>query len=378
MKIVVNALFSKHKTGIGRVVENYLQQLSKIDTNNKYFIFVSKEFNDLFRFDNPNFKVLSTGLEGASSFRTSLLNHLWLQTVFPAYTARIHADLVILFQISLYLIKMAPTIYFQHDLIEHHIPNQKPYQLLFRKIALPLNLRMADKIIGVSQNTLKDIRTVWPVKDEKVRVIYNGVDRSLFREVDRKEAKKILREKHGISNNFLLYTGTLTLPQKNLLRLVDAYHTLRGRGITDKLILVGSSGKDSNLILERIKKLKLEEHVVCPGYVPDADLPYFYNAAHIFCFPSIYEGFALPILEAMACGCPVVTSSTSSMPEVAGDAALLVDPYNTEEITEALHRLLIDHELQAEKIKKGFRQVQKFSWEKSSYELLGLIKSFES
>ncbi len=371
MRIVVNGRFSGSKTGVGRVIENLFLHLERLDTENEYFIYVNREFSDFVRFKNPKFHLLSNGVPAGNS----LLNHIWTQTGFLSEIRRRKADVVILPQINLFVLKMAPTILFQHDLIEYYLPNQKWYKLLFRKIAFPPALRLADRIVCVSENTRKDVERIFKITVGKLEVIPNGVDMSLFRKLNSAEVKDIVERKYGVKGDFILYTGTLTLPQKNLLRLVEAYDLVVRKGLKHKLVLVGGDGKDAHLIHRKVKELKLTERVIFTGYVPDENLPYFYNSASVFCFPSLYEGFGLPVLEAMACGCPIVTSNISSLPEVAGDAALLADPRNTEKIAGALFRLLESEELRRTCIARGFRQAEKFSWEDSAKKLLALIIS---
>jgi glycosyltransferase involved in cell wall biosynthesis len=374
VRIVVNGRFSGRKTGVGRVIENLFLHLEQIDAENEYFIYVNREFADFIRFKNPNFHLVSNGIPAGNS----LLNHIWTQTRFLHEIRRHRADLVILPQINLFLFKMAPTILFQHDLIEYHLPNQRWYKLLFRRITYPVALRLSDRIVCVSENTRDDVKRIFKVADEKLEVIPNGVDISLFRQLNGAEARDVVERQYGIKGDFILYTGTLTLPQKNLLRLVDAYDWLVRKGLKHKLVLVGGDGKDSHLIYRKVRDLELAEKVVFTGYVPDEDLPYFYNAATVFCFPSLYEGFGLPILEAMACGCPVVTSDTSSLPEVAGDAALFAKPLEVREIASAMMSLIEDRSMRDDYGKRGIERARQFSWMASARKLFDVIDALKA
>lgn len=371
MKIVVNGRFSGRKTGVGRVIENLFKSLQDIDLENEYFIYVNEEFKDFIHFTNPRFHLISNGIPAGNS----LLNHLWTQTGFVYSIFAQKADLVILPQINLYMFKLAPTILFQHDLIEHHIPNQKWYKLLFRRLAFPLAMRLSDVIVSVSENTRNDVKHIYHVPDRKLAVIRNGVDLSLFRPVDRDVAKQHVRSKFGIDDDYILYTGTLTLPQKNLLRLVDAYHALTLKGVRHQLVMTGGKGKDAHLIHQKVAELGLGQRVLFTGYTPDEDLPYLYSAATVFCFPSLYEGFGLPVLESMACGCPVVTSNSSSLCEVSGDAALLVDPLDSGAIAEAVCTLITHDELRTEYSAKGLERARQFSWDRAGKQLLDTINT---
>jgi len=373
MKIVVNGRFSDRKTGVGRLIEGLLVNLQKIDFNNEYYVYVNREFTDFIKITNPNFHLISNGIAAGNM----IMNHIWTQTGFIYEIIKKKADIVLLPQINLFLFKLAPTILYQHDLIEYYIQNQKWYKMLFRKVTYPIGLKLADKIVGVSQNTINDVKKFFNVPDHKLNMIYNGFESRSFRPLDKSDAKSILKAKYGIDWKFILYVGTLTLPQKNLLRLVEAYDNILKKGINIKLVMVGRKWKDCEKIFNMVAEKGLNDSVIFTEYVPDEDLPYFYNSAEVFCFPSIYEGFGLPVLEAMACGCPVVTSNVSSLPEVVGDAGILIDPYNVNEISNALLKLLTDENLREKYIAAGLEQCKKFSWENSANMLFSLIESFK-
>lgn len=371
MRIVVNGRFSGRKTGVGRVIENLLINLQHLDQENEYFIYVNKEFVDFINISNDKFHLISNGVPAANS----VLNHLWTQTGFLYSILKHRADLVVLPQINLFIVKLAPTILFQHDLIEYQLSSQKWYKQLFRKAAFPVAFKLSDRIVCVSENTRRDIRELFQVSEHKLATVLNGVDTGTFEKKEARQARDVISAKFGINdNNLILHTGTLTHPQKNLIRLVEAYKMLVDKGAPHKLVLVGGRGKDADLIFKRIEELHLTGNVITPGYVPDEDLPYFYSAATVFCFPSLYEGFGLPVLEAMACGCPVVASNSSSLPEVAGNAALLVDPYSAHDIARALHDLISNEQFRDDCIRKGFQQARQFSWDRSGRKLLAAMQ----
>jgi glycosyltransferase involved in cell wall biosynthesis len=372
VNVVVNARFSQHKTGVGRVIENLLRQLARIDRENTYYVYVNPEFVDLFRFDNDKFVVLSNGVPAANSLK----NHIWTQTGLLWAIRKHKADLVLLPQINLLLFKLRPIVLFQYDLIEYHVPNQKWYKMAFRRFAIPRACRLADKVITISQSSVTDLRRFLDLPPEKIELIYTAVDHDHLQPRDPVESRRIACEKYGVKGDYILYVGTLTLPQKNLVRVVEAFKILRDRGCQAQLLMAGAFGKDHQLILQRIRELGLGPHTLVPGYVDDRDLPYLYSAARAFCFPSLYEGFGLPVLEAMACGCPIVTSNVSSMPEVAGDAGAQVDPYDPQAIADALDELLTNDEVRRQRIRQGLEQARRFSWESAGRQLLDVINSF--
>ena len=373
MNIVVNARFGVKKTGIGRVIESLLTELAKRDTSNKYFIYVNEEFINEFDFKNPNFKILSNGVSAYNMIK----NHIWTQTGLYKALKEHKADLLILPGITLFWRKKVPTILFQHDLIEYYIPNQKWYKLLFRKLTFPTALRLADRVVCVSKNTLNDVKKIFNIKDEKLELIYNGVDYSLFKNTDKKLAKQILANKYNIDIDYYLYVGTLTQPQKNLVRLIQAFAKLKKEGLKEKLVLVGNDGKDCQLIYDEIKKQNIEEDVIRVGYVEDEDLKHFFSGAELFTFPSLYEGFGLPVLEAMTCNCPCLTSNNSSLGEISEGAAIQVNPESVSSIYSGLKRFNETPNLRNELILKEKKKSKYFNWNQSGLNFYQLIDSFK-
>ena len=183
-----------------------------------------------------------------------------------------------------------------------------------------------------------------------------------------------MRRKYNLGDwPFVLTLGTLQ-PRKNHRRLLDAFALLRHEGIDAHLVIGGGAGWLAAPFFKSLEDSQLQEFVHLPGYIADEDLPALYSAATVFAFPSLYEGFGLPVLEAMACATPVVTSNLSSLPEVAGDAALLVDPRDTEAIGQAIRRVFEDSRLRQELVRKGLEQASRFGWQKAARRLLGLYR----
>ena len=201
-------------------------------------------------------------------------------------------------------------------------------------------------------------------RPEKIVVVYNAIDER-FRAAPSEEDVARVRERYQLTQGFVLYVGNIK-PHKNLVRLIEAYDMLRHRGFDDlKLLIIGDEISKLPALRRAVHKHKLHKHVRFLGYQPDETLSVLYRLAEVFVFPSLYEGFGLPPLEAMACGTPVVTSNVSSLPEVTGDAAVLVDPYEVESIAEGMHRVLTDAALSAELRAKGIARAREFSWERS-------------
>jgi glycosyltransferase involved in cell wall biosynthesis len=268
-----------------------------------------------------------------------------------------------------------------HDLgFLYHPEAHTLSQNLYLRWSTRHNARAATRVLADSQATRRDLVYHYSIPDSKIAVVYPGRDETLAPVTDLALLSAV-RARYGLAGPYLLYVGTLH-PRKNLVRLVEAFGSLL-RSSADgpraptaglQLVLAGKKGWLYDDILDQVRKLGLSDRVVLTGYVPDADLPALLSGALAFVFPSLYEGFGLPLLEAMACGTPVICSNASSLPEVAGDAALLVDPTDTEALAEALAHLLADEGLRRALVERGFRQMQRFSWRRCAEETLHVLE----
>ncbi len=267
-----------------------------------------------------------------------------------------------------------------HDLGYHYHPEaHTTWQNLYLRWSTRHNARNAARILADSEATRRDLVRYYGTLPAKVTVVYPGLDEGLAR-VSEPELLAGMQTRYGLNGPYLLYVGTLQ-PRKNLKRLVQAYTRLRSLlasqpqpDPTPRLVLAGKKGWLYDEVLGQVQKLGLEEHVLLPGYVPAADLPALLSGALAFVFPSLYEGFGLPVLEAMACGTPVICSDTSSLPEVAGNAALLVDPRDPEALAQAMLRIVKDAGLRDELAARGLRQARRFSWRRCAGETLAVLE----
>ncbi len=237
------------------------------------------------------------------------------------------------------------------------------------------NAHQAAAVLADSEATKADLVDAYGARPEKIHVVYLGRDESL-KQVTNPLRLASLRAKYDLAQRYLLYVGTLQ-PRKNLERVVQAFERLCGRPeLADvQLVLAGKQGWLYDSLFQQVARAGLGERVVFPGYIPDEDLPALLSAATAFVYPSLYEGFGIPVLEAGGCGVPVITSNTSSLPEVAGDAALLVDPHDVDAIADAMYRLVTDPALAAELARRGRENVKRFSWEKCARETLAVLES---
>jgi glycosyltransferase involved in cell wall biosynthesis len=259
-----------------------------------------------------------------------------------------------------------PAVVTIHDVGYRYFPEAHPLgQRLYLDWSTRFSARAATRVIADSQATAQDLTRFYDIPADKITVVYPGRDESLTR-ID----PAVVRAKYQLPENYLLHVGTLQ-PRKNLVRLIEA--VTRSRQPSHEvasLVLAGRVGWFSSplVALARERGVRLLE------YVPDEDLAGLYSGAAAFVFPSLYEGFGFPVLEAMACGVPVICSNTSSLPEVAGPAALLVNPLDTHAIAAAIERVLADTDLRATLVGRGFEQLQKFSWEKAAQQTLAVLE----
>ncbi|MGD9144048.1 MAG: glycosyltransferase family 1 protein [Anaerolineae bacterium] len=268
-----------------------------------------------------------------------------------------------------------------HDLGYHYYPEaHTTFQNIYLRWSTRHNARAATRVLADSEATRQDLMRYYGTPGKKIAVVYPGRDETLA-PVAGAESLAGLRARYRLSDTYLLFVGTLH-PRKNLVRLVQAFASLLQTlaATSDQpndelqLVLAGQKGWHYEEIFAEVRKLGLTERVVLTGYLPDADLGGLLSGALAFVFPSLYEGFGLPVLEAMACGTPVICSRVSSLPEVAGDAALLVDPLDTGQISQALYQIVIDEGLRRVLIERGFQQIQRFSWRRCAQETLQVLE----
>jgi glycosyltransferase involved in cell wall biosynthesis len=249
-----------------------------------------------------------------------------------------------------------------HLMFPQYLRNRAAY--LYARASMWSAAHQAHRILTVSQASKRDIIHFFSVPPEKVVVVYNAIEER-FSETPSEEAIERVRERYQLNHPFVLYVGNIK-PHKNLVRLIEAFAELRRRGFDElKLLIIGDEISKLPALRRAVHSHKLHKHVRFLGYLEDETLASLYRLASVFVFPSLYEGFGLPPLEAMASGTPVVTSNESSLPEVAGDAAVLVDPYDVDSIVGGMRRVLSDPAFAAELSRRGPERAREFSWERS-------------
>ena len=351
------------RAGVSRYIEALVRYLPDTDPSLELVVFTN---NASYRSAREQIATRVTWAVSCLPTQRPPVRILWEQCLAPAATRRWRLDLL---HAPVNVVPLAgprPLVLTVHDLAflrypEHYPPLKQRYlAALTRRSA-----RGADLVIAVSGQTREDVVELCGVRPEKIVVVPNGVDASL-RPVRDADVLQAFRQAHGLPNEFVLFLGTLQ-PRKNLEGLLRAYARARAEL---PLVVAGARGWRESRIFQLVKELDLVDRVRFTGYVRPEDLPLWYSAATAFVYPSLYEGFGLPVLEAMACGTPVITSATSSLPEVAGDAAILVDPRDTDALARALRELAGSPRLRAELSAAGLERARAFSWERTARETL--------
>jgi glycosyltransferase involved in cell wall biosynthesis len=362
----------KPRSGVGYYVTNLVEQLMTIDDANRYCL-ISNDAG----FDK--------GLTGAGNFRhchtrISNENHLfgdiWENTVLPRSLEKMGIDIFHgpAFMIPLFKgdLRTVATI---HDIVAFILPHTIPKKYsLYMKLLISQVVKRADRIISVSESTKADLVTWLGTPEDKIDVVPQGVS-SRFVPASPDDDGQTIRKKYGIRGDYYLFVGNLE-PRKNLIRIMQAFEAARdslGRDI--QLVVCGKKGWLYDDIIAAYHRIKRDSEIILTNYVDERDLLGLYQHARIFLFPTLYEGFGMPVLEAMAAGAPVVTSNVSSFPEICGDAALLVDPYDIGAIAGAILDVEDSAELRAELRERGLRRVQDYTWRATAEKTLDVYRS---
>ncbi len=267
-----------------------------------------------------------------------------------------------------YVFTMHDTSMFDHPEFYHPAHVRRLHALI------SIALRRARRVVCVSKQTLTMVAERFRLPHDRLRVVYHGVE-SRFQPIARDEVRRRLQEELGIEWPYVLFVGQLKTRSKNLVRLMEAFDRVRRQGHPDlRLVLVGRRGATSERLDETIHRLGIRNVLHEVGHVPTEHLPLLYNGAALLCLPSLVEGFGLPVLEAMACATPVVTSNLSCLPEIAGGAAVLVDPHSVDAIADGIHRALIDSTLRETLREKGLQRASLFTWERTAQQTLEVYR----
>ncbi len=343
--------------GIGTYVRNLLRHLSRIDRHTEYVLLCRAPDCAGIEELGENFRAVP---ESAPPY--SIREQLRV----PMDLRREGVDLFHAPHYVLPPLTPCKSIVTIHDCIHLRFPQYLPNRLAYAyaRSSLWIATHRSNRVLTVSEASKRDILRYFRIPENKINVIPNAIDERFGEEPSPDEVLRV-RERYQLNAPFVLYAGNIK-PHKNLERLIEAFHTVRRGGLdTVKLLIIGDEISKYATLRRAVHKYKLHKHVRFFGFVPDKTLAVLYRLADVFVFPSLYEGFGLPPLEAMASGTPVITSNVSSLPEVVGDAALLIDPYEADAIALAMRRVLTDAALREDLRRRGLQRVKEFSWERS-------------
>jgi glycosyltransferase involved in cell wall biosynthesis len=357
-------------TGNCTYIRNIVEQIVRLAPEHEYFLYITDARNPYYeRFGGQGQIHLSVIPSRSPFIRMALLG---LRT----FRDRIDVLHATYYGPPFYRGKLLLTV---HDLSFLHVPDSfSRFDRIKDRLLVPFYMRKAQAVLTVSDYSRRDIVATYHVPYERVCVSYNGVDPGFSPAEDRVLARRIL-EGYGISGDagYILFVGRIN-KRKNLTTLVKCFNILKGaKGLRQRLVIAGSKDflppEDEAIIASS----PYMEEILFTGYVPSAHLPALYSLADVFVYPSLFEGFGLPCLEAMACACPVVSSDCTSIPEVIGDAGILADPSSIDQISDAIYRILSDNALRAEFVRQGLERAKEFSWESAAAKIVNILIEIE-
>jgi len=360
--------------GIGTYIRSLIHALGRIDAANHYTVVTGPGEVRTWGALPGNFRIAVYGGD----------DHAYLDHVrFPLFLRRLKPDLVHIPLNRVPLLMMRPYVVTIHDMVNLYYSEKaiSPLHMSLRRFRFRRGLTRASRVIAVSEATKRDMETLLGVPADRVTRVYNAPDPGFLGRdaAASEEERRRVMERYQIDRPFLLYAGAIR-QHKNIPRLVEAFAVLREQLASHAvygdlgLVIIGDTISQYPAVRQAVLRSKMEHAVRFLGFVPFETLRCFYEAAAAFVFPSRHEGFGLPPLEAMACGTPVVTSNVSSLPEVAGDAAMLVNPGNVFDIARGIREVLTDEPLRSELIHRGRAQAARFSWERSAQQVLEIYQ----
>jgi glycosyltransferase involved in cell wall biosynthesis len=377
MKIGIEAqrIFRQKKHGMDMVALELIRNLQLIDTENEYVLFIKPDVDDSVIKETPNFKIVR--LKGG-------FYPFWEQIALPKAAKKQGCQILHCTSNTAPLFTSIPLVVTLHDIIymESSYPKimkgtgtlYQKFGNAYRKLFVPRIIKKSSKIITVSNFEKNRIGQFFGMaNDNRLVAVYNGVSEH-FKPITQPDVLQRVKEKYHLPDRFFFFLGN-TDPKKNTKGTLKAFSDfLKKTGSDIQLVMLDYDRQELEAILNDIDDINLINRIILTGYVVNTDLPAIYSQCEIFLYPSLRESFGIPMLEAMACGVPVITSNTSSMPEVAGDAAILIDPFNPAEITDAMMQILEDKELRSNLIKKGLIRAAAFSWKAMAQNVLEIYR----
>ena len=379
MKILIEGTPAfRNRTGVGQYVYRLFSALFEKDHNNQYFIygllFFGKKFTPPFasKYRNVHYRLIRY----LPSKAYNVLSRRIVPPPVDILTAT-KSDITIFTNFVRTSLPLgSKSLVFIYDLsfvLFSQYSNDKNARLMKKEVGK--GAQKSDMVITISENSKREIISTYRVPKNKVEVINPAIDHDAYYPRSKDQVIKI-KKKFNITKPYILYTGTLE-PRKNIVGILDAYANLpTSIRDTHTLVLAGGRGWKDEEIRHRLEQYK-DLDIILTGYVDDSDLPALYSGAKVFVFPSHYEGWGMPPLESMACGTPVITSNNSSLPEVVGDAGIMLDAKDTKGLTKSIQKVITDKNLHNKMVTAGINQAKKFSWDKSAQKLYDIIQEME-
>jgi len=365
-KIAINGTYIQEQaSGLGVMNQNLIAELL---SKSKQFDFKLYSHADYFESSYPKqTTVVDSALSPDRGFSGHIKRIFWYQTQLKQQLKKQKADLFFSPVYEGMFFPNVPQVVTVHDLIPLKYPEVSPKWKYYYQYALPFLLKQSQAIVCVSEYTKQDIIKTYGLDPDSIDVVYNGYDRNLFYP----QANPEILQKYNL-DKYLLYVGDMRF-YKNLSRCLEAFNRLADKNC--KFVITGKKDNFFYPEIERqVAKLIAKDRVVFLDYVPQEDLPSLYSMAQALVFASLYEGFGLPVLEAMACGCPVITSKVTSIPEVGGDSVLYVDPYDVDSIVLGMNRVLSDRQLRTNLSHAGLARAKLFGWGKAAQNICQIFE----
>lgn len=370
MRIGIDARAAKwyRGTGIGTYTYELISNINRLDSLNDYLIFLP----DTTSFDinlNNNFKL--------RNINVNISNNFWDEVNIPNILKDNEVELYHVPQngVGLPMDKKCKFIITLHDIIPYKMPEtvSSGYLKIFNE-ELPKIIPLCDGIITVSNFSKNDIAKAFNFPKDKIFVTYLSAE-DIYKPIDKLKSQKIIEKKYGIDSDFILYVGGFS-PRKNITGIIEAFSKVSHRLNKNlKLVIAGRKGLSYSNYLSLTEKLNLTSKVIFPGFISLCDMPYLYNSAELLVYPSFYEGFGLPPLEAMSCGTPVIVSNSTSLPEIFGESSVMVDPHNINALGESIYECLENNILRKQLISMGFKLCKNLTWKSTA---LSTINSYKS
>lgn len=370
MELAVNAsILNERPTGLGIYTLNVIQNIRK-HRENKYKVYTPAP--QLIPCDGDCIEVesISRYLQFRNSKLTGITRLLWTELILPFKVKR--ADILYSTTHHGIIWGNSSQVITIHDLLPLKFPKQHRLQFFYFKYILPFLIKKASAIITVSNNTASDLTTYFNVHDDKVHVAYNGIDHNTYEPINSHQVQRV-KAQHNILRDYFLIVGA-SYPHKNVSRVINAFKRINGLLPQTELVIVGGRREYVNELIRETQEIGVDR-VRFLDYVPSDQLPALYSGAIALVYPSLYEGFGLPPLEAMACGCPAMVSRSSSLPEVCSSAALYFDPLNVDSIADSMVKVYNDLDLRAVLTERGLVHSRRFSWDQTESTINTVLQS---